>query len=75
MSSVEKCHYFPCGSGQGLEQLGDASGGNVEVYAEEVEVNVSVCGGGVGGWGGVGGGGWVCRCIMCSGFAVQCSTS
>ena len=41
-SSSEGEGETPCGSGQGLEQLGDASGGNVEVYAEK-EVNVSVC--------------------------------
>ena len=42
-SSSEGEGDAPCGSGQGLEQqLGDASGSNVEVYAEE-EVNVSVC--------------------------------
>ena len=42
-SSSEGEGETPCGSDQGLEQLTDVSGSNVEVYAEE-EVNVSeVC--------------------------------
>ena len=39
-SSSEGEGETPCGSDQGLEQLTDVSGSNVEVYAEE-EVNVS----------------------------------
>ena len=39
-SSSEGEGETPCGSDQGLEQLADVSGSNVEVYAEE-EVNVS----------------------------------
>ena len=41
-SSSEGEGEAPCGSDQGLEQLGDVSGSNVEVFAEE-EVNMSVC--------------------------------